>query len=112
MAFIDPQLRRALEHARPYVGALVPVVVLSLLGTALNLVLPYLSKLIVDDAILAGNFGALLRIVGLFVAITASGFAVAVSGIRRGNLLNRILSILVLLFFTLVTFLLYLRGHS
>jgi hypothetical protein len=47
----------------------------------------------------------------LFVAITTAGFAVAISGVRRGNLLNRTLSILVLLFFTLVTFLLYLRGH-
>jgi ATP-binding cassette subfamily B protein len=83
MAFIDPQLRRALEHARPYVGALVPVVVLSLLGTALNLVLPYLSKLIVDDAILAGDFGALVRIVGLFVGITAVSFVLNVlSGMR------------------------------
>ena len=83
MAFIDPQLRRALEHARPYVGALVPVVVLSLLGTALNLVLPYLSKLIVDDAILAGDFGALVRIVGLFLGITAVSFVLNVlSGMR------------------------------
>jgi hypothetical protein len=48
----------------------------------------------------------------LFVVITTVGFAVAISGFRRGNWLNRILSILVLLFFTLVTFLLYLRGHS
>ena len=47
----------------------------------------------------------------LFVAITATGFAVAISGIRRGNLLNRLVSFLVLLFFVLVTFLLYLRGH-
>ncbi|MEX2471783.1 MAG: ABC transporter ATP-binding protein [Gemmatimonadota bacterium] len=76
-------VRRALEYVRPYAGALVPVVVLSLLGTALNLVLPYLSKLIVDDAIIAGDFGALLRIVGLFVAITAISFGLNVfSGMR------------------------------
>lgn len=83
MTFVDPHIRRALAYVRPYAGALVPVVVLSLLGTALNLVLPYLSKLIVDDAIIAGDFGALLRIVGLFVAITAVSFGLNVfSGMR------------------------------
>ncbi len=83
MTFVDPHIRRALAYVRPYTGALVPVVVLSLLGTALNLVLPYLSKLIVDDAIIAGDLGALLRIVGLFVAITAVSFGLNVfSGMR------------------------------
>jgi ATP-binding cassette, subfamily B, bacterial len=83
VSFLDPHLRRALEHARPYAGALVPVVLLSLAGTALNLVLPYLSKLIVDDAILAGDFGALVRIVSLFVGITAVSFALTVlAGMR------------------------------
>ena len=83
MTLLDRHLRRALAHARPYVGALVPVVVLSLLGTALNLVLPYLSKLIVDEAILAGDFGALLRFVALFVGITAVSFGLNVfSGMR------------------------------
>ena len=81
--FRDPHLRRALAYVRPYAGALVPVVLLSLLGTALSLVLPYLSKSIVDDAILAGDFGALLRIVGLFVLITALSFGANVaSGMR------------------------------
>jgi len=59
------------------------VVVLSLAGTAATLALPYLSKLIVDDAILPGDFPALLRIVGLFVGITALSFVFNVfSGMR------------------------------
>ncbi len=83
MIFRDPHFHRALAFVRPYVGALVPVVVLSLLGTLLNLALPYLSKLLVDDALLGGDLGALYRIVGLFVAITALSFAMNVwSGMR------------------------------
>lgn len=83
MRLIDAQLRRALGYVRPYVGALVPVVLLSLAGTGLNLVLPYLSKLLVDDALVGRDFGALLRIVGLFVGITAISFALNVlSGMR------------------------------
>lgn len=80
---VDPHFRRALAFVRPYAGQLAPVVVLSLVGTALGLALPYLSKAAVDDAILGGDFGALLRIVGLFVAITAASFALNVaSGLR------------------------------
>ncbi len=81
--FSDPHLRRALEYVRPYAGALVPVVALSLLGTALSLILPYLSKSIVDDAILGGDFGALIRIIGIFVLITVLSFGANVgSGMR------------------------------
>lgn len=83
MTLLDPHFRRALAYVRPYVGALAPVVVLSLVGTGLGLVLPYLSKLLVDDAILPGDFDALLRIVGAFVGITVVSFALnVVSGMR------------------------------
>jgi len=80
---LDEQLRWALRFVRPYVGRLAPVVLLSLAGTGLGLALPYLSKLLVDDAILPGDFGALVRIVALFVGITAVSFALNVfSGMR------------------------------
>lgn len=83
MTLLDPHFRRALALVRPYAGALVPVLLLSLAGTALNLVLPYLSKLIVDDALVAGDFRKLLAIVGVFVGITALSFGVnVVSGMR------------------------------
>jgi ATP-binding cassette subfamily B protein len=80
---VDPHFRRALAFVRPYAGALAPVVLLSLAGTALGLLLPYLSKAAVDDAILGGDFGTLLRIVGLFVGITIASFVLNVaSGMR------------------------------
>ena len=59
------------------------MVVLSLVGTGLSLVLPYLSKLLVDDALVAQDFSALLNIVGLFVGITAASFLMNIlSGMR------------------------------
>ena len=74
---------RALAYVRPYVPALVPVVVLSLVGTGLGLAVPYLSKLLVDDALIAGDVGALFRILGLFVGATAASYALNVfSGMR------------------------------
>ena len=79
----DPHLRRALAYVRPYAGALLPVVLLSTAGTALGLALPYLSKSMIDDAILGGDFPLLLRIVGLFIGITVLGFGANVaSGMR------------------------------
>ncbi|MEQ1855361.1 MAG: ABC transporter ATP-binding protein [Longimicrobiales bacterium] len=83
MTLLDPHVRRALAYARPYLGQLAPVVALSLGGTALGLVLPYLSKLIVDDGIIARDFGVLLRTVAIFVAITSFSFGLNVfSGMR------------------------------
>lgn len=79
----DPHLRRALAYVRPYAGALLPVVLLSTAGTALGLALPYLSKSMIDDAILGQDFPLLLRIVGLFIGITLLGFVANVaSGMR------------------------------
>ena len=83
MKLLDAHFERALRFVRPYTWALVPVVLLSLAGTALNLVLPYLSKLLVDDALIGRDFNVLLRIVGLFVAITATSYVMNVfSGMR------------------------------
>ncbi|HIF56634.1 MAG: ABC transporter ATP-binding protein [bacterium] len=80
---LDPHFKRALGFVRPYGWALAPVVALSLLGTGLSLVLPYLSKLLVDDALIAQDFTALRNIVGLFVGITAASFLMNVlSGMR------------------------------
>jgi ATP-binding cassette subfamily B protein len=59
------------------------VLVLSLLSTALSLVLPYLSKSLVDRALLGRDSGALLQILGMFVGITAASFLLnMVSGLR------------------------------
>jgi ATP-binding cassette subfamily B protein len=83
MTLLDPHFRRALGYVRPYAGALVPVVLVSLASTGLSLVLPYLSKILIDDAILPGDFPLLLRLVGLFIAIPLVSFGLNVfSGMR------------------------------
>jgi ATP-binding cassette subfamily B protein len=79
----DPDLRRALAYVLPYWRRLALVMGLSLLSTALSLYLPYLSKELVDDALLGRDFTALVRIVALFAAVTLAGFAMNVaSGLR------------------------------
>lgn len=74
---------RLLAYAVPYWRRLTLVLVLSLLSTALSLVLPYLSKSLVDRALLGRDSGALLQILGMFVGITAASFLLnMVSGLR------------------------------
>lgn len=78
-----PMMRRALAYVRPYAGRLVPVVLLSLAGTALSLVLPWLSRGLVDDALLGRDFPALVRFIALFLGITATSFVFnVISGLR------------------------------
>ena len=80
---LEPTFRRTLAYITPYRYRLVPVLVLSLVGTLLSLCLPYLSKYLVDDALLGRDLRILFFIVLLFVAITVSTFALNVwSGLR------------------------------
>lgn len=59
------------------------MVALSLTGTALGLVLPYLSKLLVDRALLGRDAGALVRILLAFFGLTLASFGLNVaSGLR------------------------------
>ena len=82
-AVLDPHFRRALSYLRPYRRQLLLVVVLSLVSTAFSLLVPLLSRTLVDGAILAGDAGALRLVVLLFVAVTAAGFGLNVwSGLR------------------------------
>ncbi len=79
----DPDLRRALDYILPYWRRLLLVLVLSLIGTVLSLYLPYLSKDLVDRALLGRNATALVRIVSLFTLITLLSFVMNVlSGLR------------------------------
>lgn len=79
---MDPELRRALGYAAPHWRRLSLVLALSLAGTLLGLALPFLSKTLVDKALLGRDFAALVRIVSLFVAITLASFALnVVSGL-------------------------------
>ncbi len=80
---ISPQLRRALGYVVPYWRRLIVVAVLSLASTALSLVLPYLSKILIDRALIGHDLAALYSIVGWFAASAAAGFALtAVTGLR------------------------------
>lgn len=55
---------------------------ISLVGTGLTLWLPYLTKSLVDDALIGRNLDALFRIVTLFAGIGAAGFVLnVVSGL-------------------------------
>jgi len=56
------------------------VLVLTLASTGLALYLPSLSRGLVDDALLGRDFPALVRIVGLFLALTLVGFVLNVLG--------------------------------
>jgi ATP-binding cassette subfamily B protein len=76
-------VRRALRYVLPYRGQLALVVILSLVSTALALAQPYLSKVLVDRALIGRDFGALVWTVGGFLALTATSLLLNIaSGLR------------------------------
>jgi ATP-binding cassette, subfamily B, bacterial len=79
----DRDLRRALDYVKPHWRRLSLVLVLSLAGTALTLYTPYLSRDLVDDALLGRSTSALYRIIATFAVITLLSFALnVISGLR------------------------------
>ena len=83
MSLPTSPLRRVIDWIRPYWPSLVLVAVLSALSTLLSLALPYLSKMLVDDALLARNSAMLLRLVLVFAGIALASFFInVVSGLR------------------------------
>ncbi len=79
----DRSIKTLLQFAIPYWRRLILVMVLSLLSTALSLVLPYLSKALIDRGLLGRDVRALYTIVGLFAGITLVSFVLnVVSGLR------------------------------
>src|SRR5262245_52146088 len=75
--------RRAFAFLLPYWRRLVLVLVISLISTATTLVIPYLSKDLIDHALIGRDLGALQRIVGWFIALGVLGFVLNVtSGLR------------------------------
>ena len=67
-------LRQAVGF-RPYAPRLILVIVVSLLSTGLGLVQPYISKLLIDDALLRRDMHALVWIAGLMFVAAVLGFA-------------------------------------
>ncbi len=53
------EYRRALQFLRPYSGRFIPLVALNFVSTAVALAQPYLTKLLIDDAILHRSFRGL-----------------------------------------------------
>ncbi|MEE8134454.1 MAG: ABC transporter ATP-binding protein, partial [Gemmatimonadales bacterium] len=79
----DPEIKWALSYIAPYWRRLVLVLVLSLSSTALSLYLPYLSKGLVDEALLGRSMPALFRFAMLFALITVVSFVMnVISGLR------------------------------
>ncbi|HWP36819.1 MAG TPA: ABC transporter ATP-binding protein [Gemmatimonadales bacterium] len=76
---LDRDLQWALGFIQPHWPRLGAVLAASLIGTALSLSLPYLSKLLVDDALLARDAAALVRIAGLIAAVTLASFGLNVT---------------------------------
>src|SRR5579871_2598614 len=66
-------LRRALRYVVPYGPRLAAVSALSLCGTLLSLVLPYLSKFLLD-ALLARDSARLTQVLLIFAGATAASF--------------------------------------
>lgn len=78
-----PIKKTLLDYAIPYWRRLLLVLVLSLMSTCLSLAIPYLSKSLIDRALLGRDSRALLVIVALFIGITLVSFALnVVSGLR------------------------------
>jgi ATP-binding cassette, subfamily B, bacterial len=79
----DPDLRRAFAYLTPYWRRLSLVLLISLVSTATALAVPYLTKDLIDTALIGGDFGALRTIVLWFAALGVLGFALNVtSGLR------------------------------
>lgn len=72
------QYRRALRFVRPYTGRLVLITLAGIAATATGLWQPYLSKLLIDRALLRHDFHALLLVAALMAGATIAGFALNV----------------------------------
>ena len=67
--------RRLWIFVRPYRTCLVLILGISLAGTCLGLVQPFISKLLIDQALLQRDFRALVWIAGALFVSTVAGFA-------------------------------------
>src|SRR5215471_5696760 len=66
--------RRMLAFVLPYWRRLALVLALSLVSTALSLAQPYITKLLIDEALLRRNTRALVSVAILMVVVTVLGF--------------------------------------
>src|SRR5438045_3781956 len=77
------EFRRALGYVVPYWRRLALVGALSVVSTALSLAVPYLSKALIDRALVGRDLRALYVTVVLFALVSIAGFALtAFTGLR------------------------------
>jgi ATP-binding cassette subfamily B protein len=82
LRLLDKDLRRALGHVAPQWRRLTVVVVLSLASTVAALYIPYLSRVIIDRALIGHDRAVLIGIIGQFAALTIGTFVLnVVSGL-------------------------------
>ncbi len=75
--------RRLLPYIMPYRGRLLFVLALSLMATAVTLAQPYLSKLMIDEALLGHNLAALGWIAAATIGVTLGGYALNIASSYR-----------------------------
>jgi ATP-binding cassette subfamily B protein len=73
------QYRRAMAYVAPYWRGLLFVLLLGLFSTAVGLVQPYISRLLIDDALLRRNPQALVWIAVAMVVATIAGFGLNIA---------------------------------
>lgn len=69
------EYRRAFAYLTPYWKRLMLVLFISLVSTLLGLAQPYITKLLIDEALLRRNLNALWQVAALMVAVTVLSFA-------------------------------------
>ena len=75
--------RRIFVYILPYWRRLTLVLVLSLVSTLLGLAQPYITKLLIDEALLRRNMQALTTVAALMVVVTVLGFALNIASSYR-----------------------------
>src|SRR5262249_42663277 len=68
------EYRRILDYILPYWRKLSLVLALSLVSTLVGLAQPYITKLLIDEALLRRNAQALVTVAALMVVVTIVGF--------------------------------------
>ncbi len=80
---MDAELRRAFAYLQPYWRRLTLVFAISVVSTATTLAVPYLTKDLIDTALIGRDMAALRRIVLWFAALGVFSFVLnVVSGLR------------------------------
>jgi ATP-binding cassette subfamily B protein len=80
---VDAELRRAFAYLQPYWRRLSLVLAISVVSTATTLAVPFLTKDLIDTALIGRDMAALRRIVLWFAVLGVFGFVLnVVSGLR------------------------------